>query len=188
MNTIKPESLLRHCLMLLLLFGLAFPAAADQQADFETALQPLKEKSYDGKSDAIRQIVASGHPKARDVLSAMLGGDLFTRKKEKDLVFAVREGSQYRITGVVDGEDLGKVKKRSLGKVSINNSLRGQLRSALALLNLDNPDAGVRLNAVNEMLDSIDAESASLLREALEKESDAGVREAMALGIALGEV
>ena len=38
------------------------------------------------------------------------------------------------------------------------------------------------------MLDSIDAESATLLREALDKESDADVREAMELGIAIGEI
>ena len=171
-----------------LLFGLVLPASAEQQADFESALQLLQEKSFDTKSEAITKIVASGHPKARAVLTAMLDGDLFTRKKEKDLVIAVKEGREQRITAVLTGENLGLVKKRSLKKVSVNNQLRGQLRSALALLNLDNPDPGERLTAVGEMLDSIDAESAALLRDALAKESDADVREAMELGIALGEV
>ena len=182
-----PKSLLRLC-MGLLLFGLVFPALADQQADFESALLLLQDKSYDAKSEAVRKIVSSGHKNARAVLDAMLGGDLFTRKKEKDLVIAKKEGSQYRITGVVTSEDLGLVKKRGLKKVSINNQLRGQLRGALALLNLQNPHAGKRLAAVNELLDSIDADSAALLRDGLEKESDPDVREAMELGIALGEV
>ena len=182
-----PKSLLRLCLGFLL-FGLALPALAQQQADFESALQLLQEKSYDTKSEAITKIVASGHPEAHAVLAAMLEGDLFTRKKEKDLVIAVKEGREQRITAVLTGENLGLVKKRSLKKVSVNNQLRGQLRSALALLNLDNPDPGERLTAVGEMLDSIDAESAALLRDALAKESDADVREAMELGIALGEV
>jgi urea transport system permease protein len=182
-----PKSLLRLCLGFLL-FGLALPALAQQQADFESALQLLQEKSYDTKSEAVRKIVASGHPEAHAVLAAMLEGDLFTRKKERDLVIAVKEGRKLRITGVLSGEDLGLVKKRSLKKVSVNNQLRGQIRSALALLNLDNPDAGERLAAVGDMLDSIDAESAALLRDALAKERDADVREAMELGIALGEV
>ena len=182
-----PKSLVRLFLGFLL-FGLVLPALAEQQADFESALLLLQEKSYDTKSEAIRNIVASGHPKARAVFAAMLEGDLFTRKKEKDLVIAVKEGRKQRITAVLTGENLGLVKKRSLKKVSVNNQLRGQLRSALALLNLDNPDAGERLAAVGDMLDSIDAESATLLREALVKESDADVRESMELGIALGEV
>ncbi|MGD8557474.1 MAG: hypothetical protein PVJ14_08970, partial [Chromatiales bacterium] len=173
-----PKSLLRLCLGFLL-FGLALPALAQQQADFESALQLLQEKSYDTKSEAITKIVASGHPEAHAVLAAMLEGDLFTRKKERDLVIAVKEGRKLRITGVLSGEDLGLVKKRSLKKVSVNNQLRGQIRSALALLNLDNPDAGERLAAVGDMLDSIDAESAALLRDALAKERDADVREAM---------
>ena len=183
----RPKSFLRLCLGLLL-FGLALPALADPQAKFESALELLSERSYDTKSEAVRKIVSSGHKNARAVLNAMLGGDLYTRKKEKDLVIAVKEGAEYRITAVVTGEDLGLVKKRSLKKVSINNQLRGQLRGALALLNLDNPDAGERLVAVNELLDSIDAENAALLREGLVKESDPDVRDAMELGIALGEV
>ncbi len=174
--------------MSLLLFGLTLPVLAESRAEFESALELLSERSYDTKSEAIRKIVSSGDKKARTVLEAMLGGDLYNRKKEKDLVIGVKEGSQYRITGVITGEDLGLVKKRSLNKVSINNQLRGQLRGALALLNLENPDAGERLAAVNELLDSIDAESAALLREAIEKEGDPDVRDAMGLGIALGEV
>ena len=131
--------------MALLLFGLPLPALAESQADFESALELLSERSYDTKSEAVRKIVSSGHEQARAVLNAMLGGDLYTRKKEKDLVIAVKEGAEYRMTAVVTCEDLGLVKKRSMKKVSINNQLRGQLRGALALLNLDNPDAGERL-------------------------------------------
>ena len=137
----RPKSFLRLCLGLLL-FGLALPSLADPQAKFESALELLSERSYDTKSEAVRKIVSSGHKNARAVLNAMLGGDLYTRKKEKDLVIAVKEGAEYRITGVVTGEDLGLVKKRSLKKVSINNQLRGRIRTAIARLSLSDPGAG----------------------------------------------
>ncbi len=187
MTKYKSEFVLR-LFALLLVAGLALPAAGDQQGDFESGLNLLKERSYDVKGEAIRRIAASGHPRAGVILDAMLNGDLFVRKKEGDLVLAAKEGSDYRVARALDGEAVGTLKKRNLKKVSINNTLRGQLRAAMALLNLNNPDAGERLAAVNDMLDAIDAESAQMLRKALEGESDGSVREAMELGVALGEV
>ncbi len=164
------------------------PLQADTAGDFDAALQLLKQKNYALKSDAIKTIAASGNPQARAVLDAMLNGGLFMRKKEKDLVFAQKQGSIYQLTAILSGEDLGQLKKRKLKKVGINNTLRGELRSALALLSLNNPAPEKRLEAVNDMLGAIDAGSSAALRDALEREDDDSVRQAMQLGIALSDI
>ena len=163
------------------------PLQADTASDFDAALQLLKQKNYALKSDAIKKIAVSGNPQARAVLDAMLNGGIFIRKKEKDLVFAKKEGSNYQLTAILTGEDLGQLKKRKLKKVGINNTLRGELRSAIALLSLNNPDAEQRLAAVNNMLGAIDTGSAATLRNALKSENDDSVRQAMQLGIALSD-
>jgi urea transport system permease protein len=171
-----------------LLLSFVNPLQADTASDFDSALQLLKQKNYALKSDAIKTIAASGNPQARAVLDAMLNGGLFIRKKEKDLVFAQKRGSNYQLTAVLSGEDLGQLKKRKLKKVGINNTLRGELRSALALLSLNNPDPEKRLEAVNNMLGNIDAGRAATLRDSLENDSDSSVQEVMRLGIALSDI
>ncbi len=171
-----------------LFLGFVNPLQADAARDFDSAFQLLKQKDYKLKSEAIKKIAVSGNPQARAVLDAMLNGELFIRKKEKDLVFAQAQGSHYQLTTILTGEDLGQLKKRKLKKVGINNTLRGELRSALALLSLNNADPQARLEAVNNILDAIDADSAAALRDALERESDSSVQEAMRLGIALSDI
>lgn len=164
------------------------PLQAEPVEEMNAALQLMKERSYDLKSSAIRKIVTSGHPQARTVLDAMLKGNLFIRKKEGDLVFAHKQGAGYQLTAILDDKGLGQLKKRQLKKVGINNRLRGELRSALAMLTLNSPDPDVRLAAVDNMLNSIDADSAAIFSSALENEQDRSVRQAMRLGIALIDI
>lgn len=175
------------CITALLLCFVS-PLQASPADEMHAALQLLKEKSYAVKSEAVKKITTSGHSQARTVLEAMLNGNLFIRKKEKDLVFAQKEGASYQLTAILDGEDLGQLKKRKLKKVGINNRLRGELRSALALLSLSSPDPEERLAAVNNMLLAIDAESAAILRRALDQETVKPVQEAMQLGVALEDI
>ena len=121
---------------------------ADQNAaDFESALASLQEKSFTKKTKGIDGLTASGDPRTVKVLQALLAGRLFLLKEDKTVVIGEKEGADYRITAVLSGESLGAVKKRILRKITINNRLRGQLKNAIASLNLNNPDPRMRLDA-----------------------------------------
>jgi urea transport system permease protein len=60
------------------------------------------------------------------------------------------------------------------------------LRTAVAKLNLNAPEAATRLAAVRQIIDNFDATSAALLRQAAAQEQNAPVRELMEIGAALG--
>lgn len=167
-----------------LLLPNASMAEATDQFQQSTAL--LLESSFDAKTEGARLIADSGHERAVVILRTMLAGDLYYRKKEQDLVFAERDGREYRITSALDDSPLGITKKRKLKKVKVNNTLRRELRSLIAGLNLSHPDAAKRLAAVEQMLDSANAETAEQLAPFREREEDPAVRERMGLVIALG--
>ncbi len=59
------------------------------------------------------------------------------------------------------------------------------LRTAVARFALSSPDAAVRLDAVREMLRSLDEASIALLRERVGVETDAGVKAEIETGLAL---
>ena len=61
-------------------------------------------------------------------------------------------------------------------KVVVNNRLRGAVAEALAALRLLSPEREVRLAAARELAAGADASALPLVKKALEKETDAGIR------------
>jgi urea transport system permease protein len=173
-------------LVLLALMLLAIGPAQAQSGSFEDALPGLSESSFGAKAEAVDAIAASGDERALAVLKGLLSGDVYYRKADNRIVFAERYSGGYRIRDVLDGAELGEAGGREVKKVGINNSMRGQLRSAIAGLTLGSPDADVRLNAVREMMGAPD--TADALRGRLAVEEDAGVRSALELAIALADL
>ncbi len=162
-------------------------AETTQIGVFNEALVLLLEKNFSKKSVAIEKLAESGDARSERILEALLSGDLFYLKKNKTLVYAHREGSAYAIREVLTDEDLGIEKKRKLKKIAINNNLRAQLKDVLARMGLTHADAGIRLAAVNKMLDTLTPEIDELLTDRLETETDPDVKEALmtALSIAV---
>jgi urea transport system permease protein len=172
-------------LPMLAVLALSMPTIASPP---EQALELLKSRDFDDKGRAVELLADEAGDQSKGILSAFLDARLFHLKKTEQLVFAESQGSEYQITDALSGESLGTVKKRKLRKVSLNNNLRSQIRSALAIMDLRNPDAGRRLEAVNEMLDRPDPEQAGLLRRLLEQEVDPKVREPMEILVALADL
>lgn len=164
----------------------ATAAAEDDQA--RAVRQLLQSKKFSDKAQAIERLVADGSPQARQMLQALLDSRLFYVKKTGQIVFADQQDGGYRITQVDDGEPLGLVKKRQVRKISLNNKLRREIRGALAVMDLRDPDAGKRLEAVNQMLDRPEAGHGELLRPLLQSERDGRVREAMGIVLALADL
>lgn len=157
----------------------ATPAAA--LPPLEQAALWLQDSAFTQKAKAVTLLVSSGEQPAQSWLEGLLNGRLYAPKQGGTLAFV--NGS--KITNAISGEALEGVSKADFSKITINNSLRKQLRAGIAQLSLANPDIKVRLEAVNTMLDSIDPDTAALLQSLADKESDAQVREAMQLGVAM---
>ncbi|MEZ5448703.1 MAG: hypothetical protein R3E95_19640 [Thiolinea sp.] len=149
-------------------------AAAD---NFAEATQLLQDKSFKQKAAAIDLLAASGDERARDWLEALLKGRLYVHKQDGSIAFV--SGSIIR--DALSNNKISSADKADYQKITVNNPIRKQLRSGIARLSVSSPDPEVRLRAVNNMLDSIDADNAALLQELAGGESDARVREAMQL-------
>ena len=162
----------------------AAPVASDDPLNSAAAL--LKSSSFKDKSKAVDLLSAHAGEQAGVVLEAFLDNRLYTAKADKRLVIADSRGEAYAVTDALTNEDLGRTAKNSLKIITLNNSLRRQIREALALSDLRHPDADRRLAAVNQLLDRPAAEHAKLLQPLLEQERDARVRDAMQIVTALG--
>ncbi|HHM04334.1 MAG TPA: urea ABC transporter permease subunit UrtB [Gammaproteobacteria bacterium] len=161
------------------------PAAHGDATAFADAVNSLVKGKFKDKERAVSAIEASGDERSLAVLKALLAGDLYYRKSDRQVVYREKTDKGYHLTGVLSNEDLGVVKRRAAKKIGINNKLRGVLRGAIARLSLTHPDPARRLAAAREMLGSVDAASAPLLRDALAREGDGAIAGMLKLGLAL---
>jgi len=172
-------------LLALLLVGVSAGAVS---GDFERALEQLSKSSFDQKGAAIALLVSSGHAQALPLLQSMSSGDLYYRKSDQRIVRSVSVAGGYRISDAASGEDLGEVGKREIKKVSINNTLRGQLTQAIAELQLGSADPDLRRTALESMLSDITADALPLLNQRRSQESDSGVQAVLAIAVAAAEL
>ncbi len=166
--------------MLALLIGaLAPPSLAAVDAG---ALTKLASDDFDEKGEAIAAIAANPDAMTLSVLEALADGRLFVDGKG---------GGWIRTdAGVVDALSgrSATMPEPAPDEVSINNMLRGQIDAALAALRLFAPERAVRLAAARSLQAGEDDALRDTLKSALGKESDATVREAIALALAAIDV
>jgi len=163
----------------------AVPALA---APPEEALELLKSRSFDDKGRAVDLLAEEAGDTSKRILSEFLAADLYYVKETGRLVFIDKQGRDYALTDALNSESLGTARKREIQKVTLNNSLRSRIRSALAVMDLKHPDVDKRLESVNQLLDNPDPEQAGRLRKLVHQESDATVREAMQILVALADL
>ena len=143
-------------------------AAAAPAADLPGLLAQLPQADYSTKGDIVAAMAKLADPEVKSLLVALLEGNLFVRD--------------------ADGQVLIATEADGLTRIGTNNGLRRKIRGAIAGIDLANPDAAVRLAAVEELLRSIDAETAELLRQRLPEEHDAGVRARMQVAVASADL
>jgi urea transport system permease protein len=101
-------------------------------------------------------------------LRALLENRLHYRSSDKLIAAAKGEGSSVSFVDVKSGEDIEDAQPADFARVTTNNQLRRSLRSSLAVLELGNDDASVRLAAVRELMRTMDEDAAVLLRPRLD--------------------
>ncbi len=155
---------------------------------FEKGMESLKSRDFGTKARGVEEITASGHPLTAKLLQHLLAGELFFRKQDQRLVIGLKDGRRYHIQDLFTDEPLGTVKKRKLKKISLNNRLRSQIRTAIAALDLRDPDARVRLAGVKRLLENPNPDVIIVVRERLGEEKDPRVAGAMRTVVALGNL
>jgi urea transport system permease protein len=180
----------------LLLAGLFFvfarAGAAQAPADaFSTALLELREASFADKEAIAERLLSTGHKNAGAVLTAMLEDRLFSRNSDQQVVIATTAEDGSASLTLLDPRTLtgvGTAAPDTLTKIATNNRLRRFLRTTVARFGLSSPDRSVRLQAVTDMLRSLDDGTITLLKQRATVETDAGVQREIETALALADL
>ena len=158
------------------------------ESEFQSIVNELKQRSFTTKLQVIEDIVSSGHKQYGSVLNAMLEGDL-VYLKSTGIVYRVQKGEEvHKLYSIIDDSFVQDVDPYDVKKVSINNKLRGVLKTKLASVNLLSEDDSVRKEAVRAIIDNISADAVELLRELVPNEENNEVKELMNIAISLVEI
>lgn len=169
-------------------------AQAETSASFDEGLQAISTLKFNQIESGVDSILQSGDERAVDVLNLLLNGDLYVEKSSSTLVIIkAKEGSDFTIQPLLSTNDgdtstansQSTVNSRAIKKIGINNSLRGKLKSAIAALSISHPNPDKRIDAINQLMGSMDEESYQLLKDHLAKESDAKVKDLGSTALAI---
>jgi urea transport system permease protein len=175
-------------LVLCMMYSMPLLAEEKTSQDLSTAWAALVEDDYAEKENAITLIAESEHPKAPQILSALLDGRLYYSKKDDSLFFMSETEDGYRFEAVQDGAVIEQDRKRGFSKIKINNQIRGLIRQLLASSQLKNKDAKIRLGAVEELLKEPDEDAVKLVVPLIEHEPDQHVAQLMGALIAINQL
>jgi len=175
-------------LVSLLLAPRGFAQAPVPGDAFATAVAGLAADSFPDKSAAVTALIELKHPNGRAVLAALLDGKLCFRNADQKVFITDGGETALALTDPITLAAAGKAAPDDYSRITTNNSLRKTLRSAVATFALSDPDPKVRLDAVREMLRSLDDDSVAILRAAQEKEGDADVKKTMSEGLSLADL
>jgi urea transport system permease protein len=160
----------------LVLGVLAAVMTGAQAGPYEDALSRLSADSFDQTIDGINEVVASGNALAAPVITALQEGRLLFSAESKRVF--IRDKSD-RLIDTATGEPIVGSPPADLTPVRLNNRLRRIVEAALGGLTLMAPDPGKRLEAAQAVLRSKDANALPALDQAIAKETDARVKQAL---------
>ncbi len=173
-------------IFLCLSFFSAFMATSfAAEISLDEAWKTLSVKNYNKKAQAIELISAQNPAQAYLAFKAMLEGQLYFSKSSKQLFFMQEKADEYSFTPLFDAQPVTQKNKRGFRKVKINNRLRSLIRQSLAVIQLQNDDADIRLSALEELLKNPESKSANLINTIIDKETDGRVLRAMHILLAV---
>ncbi|MCW2248015.1 urea transport system permease protein [Azospirillum fermentarium] len=175
---------LLQVLFVLLALGAGTPARAADDSTFSSALAGLAADGFAEKIAAAERLAGTGDARALAVLRAMESGSLFVRKSDGAVLIGAVTGREAALTDPLTGADAGTSPTRDLTKITVNNALRSALAGLAARLDLASPDPARRLAAAQAAANDPSPEAVALLKGALARETDAGVKAALSAAVA----
>jgi urea transport system permease protein len=156
---------------------LAAVVTAARAGPYEDGLLRFTADSFDDTIEGINAVATSGNPLAASVIGALQEGRLLFSADSKRVF--IREASSDRLIDAATGEPVAGSPPSDLAPVRLNNRLRRIVEAALGGLTLMAPDPGKRFEAAQAVLKSKDANALPALEQAIAKESDAQVKQAL---------
>src|SRR5438128_3682704 len=186
-------------LVVLAFAWLVAPAAGHAQASapaIAAALADLTGGDADKREEAVTTLGTTGDPKWLSFLAALREGSVYARKTAGRLEIVVggtksTRGDQelIEIFAVYDRAPLGTTPLADLAEVGADRRLRLAIKPFLdadeTRGQLRNPDPEVRRGAAVKLGNQAEATAAPVVHEALGKESDPWVRQALAEALAM---
>ncbi|WP_420550940.1 urea ABC transporter permease subunit UrtB [Litorivicinus lipolyticus] len=172
----------RHALgwITALLLALSPMAAAD-----DAIVNALPNASFEQKAELMTQWLTQDPAAAQRASQLMLDGALYYDKRNGTL-YQVADHRKGATALTLDGQSTVTIdKKRQFKRVSLNNDLRDQLRTELALLSLSNDDPAIRLGSIEQLLQTPSARATAAIQLAAEREGNANIQEKMRLALAI---
>jgi urea transport system permease protein len=156
---------------------LAALMTAARAGPYEDGLLRFTADSFDETIEGINAVATSGNALAAAVIGALQEGRLLFSADSKRVF--IREASSDGLIDAATGEPVAGSTPSDLAPVRLNNRLRRIVEAALGGLTLMAPDPGKRLEAAQAVFKSKDANALSALDQAIAKESDARVKQAL---------
>ena len=160
----------------LVLGVLGAPMPGAQAGPYEDALSRFSADSFDQTIEGINEVVASGNARAAAIITALQEGRLLFSAESKRIFIGEPPD---RLSDAATGEPVAGSPPADLAPVRLNNRLRRIVEATLGSLTLMAPDPGKRLEAAQAVLRSKDANALPALDQAIAKESDARVKQAL---------
>ena len=158
-------------------------AAETIEPEFDSLVKALTQGSLPKRAQTAKKLAKLNDARIAPIFSALQQGSLYATKAEDPLVAIAGDADTF--TNAISGEKI-TANTEELKRVPINNTMRTQLRTLLAALNLNDKKATVRLDAVNRMIaDGVDEDIIALLQERQKTEPDDDVRTAITAAVAL---
>jgi len=145
-------------------------------APYEDALARFTADSFDETIEGINGVVASGNPRAAAIIEALQDGRLLFSAEGKRVF--IKDKSD-KLTDAATGEAVAGAGPADLAPVRLNNRLRRIIQATLGGLTLLAPDPGKRLEAAQAVFRSRDANALPTLDQAIAKETDPRVKQAL---------
>src|SRR6476659_7585626 len=155
---------------------LAAVMTAARAGPYEDGLLRFTADSFDETIEGINAVATSGNALAPQVIGALQEGRLLFSAGEKQVF--IRE-TPDRLIDAATGRPVTRGEPSDLSPVRLNNRLRRIIEAALGGLTLMAPDPGKRFEAAQAVLRSKDANALPALDQAIAKETDGRVKQAL---------
>ena len=152
------------------------PAAAIP-ATPEAMVAELPNADFDRKSQIAAALAMSGHPRAGEVIDALVSGRLNATADGRIVIESGDTTKTY--TEALTGTPVAGLATDQLTRIGVNNRLRRELRGLYARLTLLSPDAAVRAQSAEAAFTAKDPDSLPAIEEAIGKENVPSIQAAL---------
>jgi urea transport system permease protein len=167
----------RACLIALLFcFGFWASVAGARAASLDQALAYFTADDFEQTEAGIKEVAASGSPRAEVILRALQNDRLMFSAAGKAIYIQDDAG---KLSDAATGHPLPGAPPDDLDNVRINNRLRGTIDAAIGTLTLLSKNADTRYKAAQAVFKSHEVSALPTLEKAIAQETDSGVKAAM---------